>query len=101
MLARYNKLVAVAEEMVTGLNDAGHCVDGLQVQAEANAGIVRVGTFGIVSSSYCPDDNVVHPEYGVSYSNYYYTWVDGQWREDEPWVVSVVSREEEIDDLPF
>lgn len=103
MLDRYNKLVAVAEEMVTEYNNVGHSVEGIVVDVEGDFGVIRVGVFGLVSSSYCPDENVVMPEYGVVYYSEPYTWNDGMWEKPmaQPTTPMMITSSEEEDELPF
>ena len=103
MLDRYKKLVAVAEEMVTRWNDAGECVEGLDVHVEYNQGLVRVGVHGVVGVSYSSDDNVHFPEYGVDYNRYHFEWDGEGWVELKPMVhtIAVESCEEADDPLPF
>ena len=102
MIDKFVKLVAVAEAMATAWNDAGDCVEGMDVQVECNQGVVRVGVFGIVGVNFSSDDNVHFPEYGVDYRNYYYDWIDGEWILNQPKVVGQSFVEvEEIDPLPF
>ena len=67
MLDRFKKLVAVAEEIVTEYNEVGHNVESIVVDVEGDFGVVCIGVYGLLSSHYCPDDNVVHPDYGVVY----------------------------------
>lgn len=103
MLDRFKKLVAVAEEMVTEYNNVGQNVDGIVVDVEHDFGVIRIGVYGLVSSAYCPDDNVVMPEYGVAYHSEPYHWKDGRWEKalQEVKPVMVLGPFEEEDELPF
>ena len=105
MIDRYKKLVAVAEDMATRLNDAGVSVDGVVVEVEGHGGIVRIGSCDIIGSSYCSDDNVHHPVFGVDYRSYYFSWINGEWIEDEivlPQMdLAQIEEANVIDELPF
>ena len=83
MIDRYKKLVAVAEDMATRLIELGVSVDGVVVEVEGHGGIVRLGSGDVIGSSYCPDDNVYQPVFGVDYRNYYFSWTSEEWIEDE------------------
>ena len=104
MLDRYKKLVAVAEEIVTEYHEVGHDVEGIVVDVEHDFGVVRIGVYGLLSSHYCPDDNVVHPDYGVVYYSEPFIWKEGKWEKPmaQPAPTMITSSfEEEVDELPF
>lgn len=102
MLDRFKKLVAVAEEMVTEYNNAGHNVDGMNVHVECNQGFIRLGTMREYAVYY-PDENQYMPEYALDYDTYYFTWVDNTWVKDVPKCLEapVHVEEEDWDELPF
>ena len=104
MLDRFKKLVAVAEEMVTEYNEVGHNVESIVVDVEGDFGVVCIGVYGLVSSSYYPDENVVMPDYGVVYYSEPFTWKEGKWEKPmaQPAPTMITSSfEEEVDELPF
>ena len=104
MLDRFKKLVAVAEEIVTEYNEVGHNVESIVVDVEGDFGVVCIGVFGLVSSSYCLDENVVMPDYGVVYYSEPFTWKEGKWEKPmaQPAPTMITSSfEEEVDELPF
>lgn len=102
MIDKFRKLVAVAEEMATEWNNAGDCVEGMDVQVQGSRGVVRVGVMREYPV-YFPDENVYMPEYGVDYIDYYYNWVDGEWVREfpKPAIVSMVDPFVVEDPLPF
>lgn len=103
MMDKYNKLVAVAEDMAAVWNEAGNDVSGIKVCMEDNVGWVGLGQWCVVGRYYSSDDNVVFPEYGIDYKMYYFTWTGSEWIEDkrEVRVELVQTEEEEWDELPF
>lgn len=102
MIDKFRKLVAVAEDMAAKWNEMGENVEGVVVDVEGDFGVVRIGVFGIVNSSYFPDENVVMPEYGVKYYGEPFNWDGNDWREALPQViVNDVECEMIEDELPF
>ena len=97
MIDRYKKLVAVAEDMATRLQDAGVHVDGCDVHVENERGIVRLGLWVVVGSTYCSEDNIFEPEFEIDYRTYHFYWSGEEWKEEI--VVEIV--EEDYDELPF
>jgi hypothetical protein len=101
MIDMFRKLVAVAEERATALNNAGHNVDGMNVHVEYNQGFVRLGMVREYAV-YHPDENQYMPEYAMDYDSYYYTWVGEEWVYQVPKVYERVAVEEqEPDELPW
>lgn len=102
----YKKLVTVAEAMVASHEEFVADVESVEVSVTGNQGHIRLGFVGIVGSSYCSEDNVVYPEYGIDYKVYHYAFVEGEWSvlpREEVIVQSSSACVEEawVDDLPF
>lgn len=107
MINVYKKLVTVAEDTVTAYNQHVGDVYELSVSVQGNQGCITVGVFGIVGSTYYPDENQYMPEYGMDYNSFHYELVDGEWVNKPKQVAVPVEndgatvQENFIDDLPF
>ena len=102
MIDSYKKLVAVAEDMAAEMAEAHGSLEGISIEVEGDMGVVRLGVFGIVGSSYSPDDNVVFPEYGVVYKSIPFRWDGKSWKQAVRETVMCDTPEaEEWDELPF
>ena len=102
MIDRYKKLVTVAEAMVAEQGQFADNVCQMSVGVHGGLGVVVLGMFGITSSTYYSDENQYMPEYGITYKEYHFFWVEDEWvTENEKKIEREVSATEDLEDLPF